>query len=77
MKFDTWNEIREYVSDRMPLDIEQYNMSYDELLDYATDGFKDYLDDHDVEFEYGMEIPPEWIDALDYADFSLWWSFFE
>ena len=74
-RFTSKNDIRQYVSEGMPLDIEQYGMSYDDLLDHATDNFSNYLNEQG--FCYGMELQPEWLEELDYADFSLWWSFFE
>ena len=73
--FSTRNDIRQYVSEGMPLDIEQYGMPYDELLEHATNNFRDYLFQNG--FVYGAEVEPELLEALEYSDFSLWWSFFD
>lgn len=73
--FNDRNDIKQYVSERMPFDIESYNKSYDELLDYATNEFRDFLKERG--WNYGNEVKAEILEELERHDCAVWWSFFE
>jgi hypothetical protein len=75
INFSNRDNIRQYVSEAMPSDIESYGKTYEELLDYATTEFRDFL--YERGWNYGEEVKPEWLEELEYSDCSLWWSFFE
>ena len=73
-RFNQPSDIRQYVSDRMPFDIESYGKTHDELLQYATFEFMGFLEERGC--KYGDELKAELLEELDKDDCALWWSFF-
>jgi hypothetical protein len=59
----------------MPSNIEPYGKTYEELLDYATDEFRNFL--HERGLIYDQEITGKLLEELELDDYALWWSFFE
>jgi hypothetical protein len=69
--FSDRNSVYGYVCDHSTsTDVTCYEMSYDDLMEHATDNFIDYLNERG--FIYGKTN----IEDIEISD-ETWWSFFE
>lgn len=73
--FRDYNELRRYVSDNLPSDLTCYEMTINDLIDYATDNIMNYL--RTINFVYGQELPFDWEYPLQANDCKKWWELFE
>ena len=72
--FSDYNDLRRFVSERMPGDLTCYDLSYNDLLDQGTDNLKERLEDV-YHFQFGKHLPENWFQEQFSND--KWFKLFE
>ena len=77
-KFNDYNDLRRFVSDRLPPDTEAYDMSIEELTTRGADNLEDELNSTlNFEFAYGQPLPDDWFEVVFGVGGDDWWKLFE